>query len=178
MSGCRRLRLVCCTTAPDNEKLAAIGRLSAIVAAHNLDWDRALANGNGAALTEQQMSHIYAEGYSRGHADGVQQTRPARDWTPAAGTSSEIGDDAERLEAILKAAAQCHDAGLLSEWEVGFSNDMRDRFETYGNRMYVTNASGQRLTGSKQKCIAQEYYRLSSLAWCNVSGKGEGYVFV
>ena len=132
------LRLVCCETAPDGERLAAVNRLSAVVTAHDVDWDQALANGNAPALTEQQMSKIYNEGYSRGHADGVQQARPARDWTPGAGTSSQVGDDVERLEAILRGAAESRDANLLTAWEIDFLNDMRDRFTTYGNRMYVS----------------------------------------
>jgi hypothetical protein len=124
-----KLLRVACSTGPDGEKLAAVGRLSAIAAAHDLDWDLALANGNGATLTEEQMHRIYSEGYQRGLADGHQEARPERDWTPAAGISAEVGpDDAERLEAILNAAAQSRDAGLLSDWEVQFSNDMRERF--------------------------------------------------
>jgi hypothetical protein len=113
------LRLACCETAPDGEKLAALNRLSATVAAHDLDWDQALVNGgNGSALTEEQMRRIYDEGYQRGHADGQQAARPARDWTPADNTKAEVGSDAQRLETILNAAAQSRDAGLLSDWEV------------------------------------------------------------
>jgi hypothetical protein len=40
------LRLICCETAPDGERLAAASRLSATVTAHNLDWDLAFTNGN------------------------------------------------------------------------------------------------------------------------------------
>jgi hypothetical protein len=133
-----KLLRLACSTGPDGEKLAAIGRLSAIVIAHNVDWDRALANGNSATLTEEAASKIYWEGHARGVAETEQRLQSQRDWTPAAGTSSEIGDDAERLEAILQAATESRDAGLLTDWEINFSNDMRDRFETYGNRMYVS----------------------------------------
>ena len=100
-----KLLRLACSTGPASEKLAAIGRISAIAAAQDIDWDQALANGSRPeALTEEQMSRIYSEGYARGHADGVQQARPARDWTPTAGTSSAVGTDADRLELILTAA--------------------------------------------------------------------------
>jgi hypothetical protein len=133
-----KLLRLACSTGPDGEKLAAIGRVSAIVAANSVDWDAVLANGNGSALTEEAMSRIYSEGYERGHRDGQQQARPARDWTPAGDTKAEAGADAERIELILNAAAESRDAGLLSDWEITFSNDMRERFERYGSRMYIS----------------------------------------
>jgi hypothetical protein len=48
------LRLACCPTAPDGERLAAVTRLSAIAAAHDIDWDSTLnghasPSGNSAA---------------------------------------------------------------------------------------------------------------------------------
>jgi hypothetical protein len=46
------LRLECCDTAPDGERLAAVNRLSATVAAHEVDWDHALTNGSS---TRNQM---------------------------------------------------------------------------------------------------------------------------
>ena len=126
------------TSLHDGERLAAAARFTAILEAHDIHPSQVLANGNGPALTEEQMSRIYNEGYSRGHADGVQQARPARDWTPASDTKAAVGDDAKRLETILEASAQSRDAELLSEWEVEFSNDMRERFEKYDDHMYVS----------------------------------------
>jgi hypothetical protein len=49
-----------------------------------------------------------------------------------------VGDDAERLEAILVAASKAETGGLLSSWEIAFSNNMRERFKAYGNRTYVS----------------------------------------
>jgi hypothetical protein len=123
------------TSSHDGEVLAAANRLNAIVTAHDVDWNQALANGSSPALTEAQMRRIYDEGYSRGHADGQQTARPERDWTPAGG-SAEVGSDAERLRVILEAATAA--AGLLSDWEQTFSADMRERFERFGARMYVS----------------------------------------
>jgi hypothetical protein len=151
------LRLACCETAPDGERLAAVGRLSAIVEAQDIDWDRAFANGGGPALTEAQMSKIYAEGYSRGHADGMQEARPARDWTPAADTSSEAGDDANRLKTILEAAAESAAAGLLSEWEVEFSTSVRERFQIYGARLYVSEKMWTSLDRLETKLRRQDF---------------------
>ena len=95
------LRLICCETAPDGEKLAAVSRLSAIVAAHELDWDRALANGNAPALNEEQ--HRGSTGKARrGYAETEQRLRPHATGRPAVGRQP-VGDDAERLEAILRA---------------------------------------------------------------------------
>jgi hypothetical protein len=84
------------------------------------------------------MSRIYNEGYRRGFGDGQQQTRPERDWTPANGSSAEVGSDVERLELILNAAAEARDGGLLSEWEITFSDSMRTRLERFGQRMFVS----------------------------------------
>jgi hypothetical protein len=132
-----KLLHLACSTGPDGEKLAALNRLSATAAAHDLDWNRVLANSGGPALTEEQMRRIYDEGYHRGHADGQQTARPERDWTPSGG-SAEVGPDSERLRIILEAARQSAEAGLLSEWEEAFSTDMLERFKKYGNRMYVS----------------------------------------
>ena len=152
-----KLLRLACSTGPDGEKLAAIGRLSATVAAHDLDWDRALANGSGTSLDEQQASKIYWEGHARGVAETEQRQRPQRDWTPAADTKAEAGADAERLETILAAAAGSRDAGLLSEWEVSFSNDMRDRLEKYGSRMYVSEKQWASLDRLETKLRRQDF---------------------
>jgi hypothetical protein len=133
-----KLLRLACSTGPDGEKLAAIGRVSAIAQAHNLDWDRVLANGHDAGLTEEQLSKVYWEGHARGVSETEQRLRPQRDWTPTVGSSAEVGEDAKRLEAILAAAAQAKESGLLSDWEVQFSDDMRDRFNRFGGHMYVS----------------------------------------
>jgi hypothetical protein len=124
------------TSPHDGERLAAAACFNAILEAHDIHPSQVL-NGSGPALTEEAMQRIYREGYQRGLADGQQQVRPQRDWTPSGG-SAEVGADAERLAAILEAAAESRDAGLLSEWETQFSNDMRERFERYGERMYIS----------------------------------------
>ena len=153
----KMLRLVCDRAATDGEKLAALNRLSAIVVAQDLDWDRVFANGNGSALTEAQMERIYSEGYSRGHADGLQEASPVRDWTPTGGTSSEAGDDTARLMAILRAAEQSMDAGLLNEWEVTFVTDMTERFNKFGSRIYVSEKQWAALDRLEAKLRRQEF---------------------
>jgi uncharacterized membrane protein YebE (DUF533 family) len=124
------------TSSHDGEVLAAVNRINALVTANAIDWDAVFANGNGAALTEKQMSRIYIEGYERGLRDGQQKARPERDWTPAG--SAEAGQDNHRLEIILEAAAAAEADGLLSEWEVDFTGSMRERIRTYGSRTYVS----------------------------------------
>jgi hypothetical protein len=141
------------TSPHDGERLAAAARFTAILEAHDIHPSQVLANGNGPALTEEQMSRIYAEGYRRGAAETEQRLRPQRDWTPADDTKAELGSDAERLEAILRAAAQSRDAGLLSDWEVSFSDDMRERFEKYGDRMYVSEKQWAALDRLETKSI-------------------------
>jgi hypothetical protein len=126
------------TSPHDGERLAAAARFTAILDAHDIHPSQVLANGSSATLNEEQASRIYWEGHARGCAETEQRLRPARDWTPAGDTKAAVGDDIERLETILKAAAQSRDAGLLFHWEVSFSDDMRDRFEKYGSRIYIS----------------------------------------
>jgi hypothetical protein len=133
-----KLLRVICDRSVDGETLAAAGRLSAIAAAHDLDWDRAL---NGGGPTRGQMQELYSAGYERGVAHTRQELRPERDWTPSGG-SAEAGTDAERLRTILGAAAQSRDAGLLTDWEVTFTNDMRERFERFGKTIYISESNG------------------------------------
>jgi hypothetical protein len=127
------LRLACCETAPDGERLAALNRLSATVAAHDVDWDAALSGFN-----EEQLRRVFDEGYQRGHADGRQQAHPARDWTPAAGTSAEAGSDAKRIWAIVEASERAIGLSLLSDWEITFLKGIAERFSKYRARMYVS----------------------------------------
>jgi hypothetical protein len=128
-----KLLRVACSTGPDGEKLAAVSRLSAIAAAHDVDWDRAF---NGAEIPREDMQRIFDAGYTQGAADKEQELRPARDWT--AGSSAEVGNDADRLRVILEAAAKAAQGGLLSDWEQTFSADMLERFRRFGSRMYVS----------------------------------------
>jgi hypothetical protein len=130
------LRLIC-DRSQDGETLAAASRLSAIAAAHDLDWDRALANGGDSTLDQEAASRLYSEGHARGVAETEQRLRPQRDWTPANGTSAEAGSDAERVQRILDAAAQ--NGSLLTEWESNWSDSVRERFEQYGTRLYVSD---------------------------------------
>jgi hypothetical protein len=131
----KAMRLALDPAATDGEKLAAITAVSAMALAAGVDWDQVLANGKGGpALTEDQLNRVYTEGFNRGLAEGQQQAMPAADSKKAATT---LGSDAQRLAKILDAAAKSRDAGLLSAWEVQFSDDMRDRFESWGSRMYV-----------------------------------------
>ena len=80
-----KLLRLACSTGPDGEKLAALNRLAAIAVAHDLDWDRVLANGKAPDLTEAQLQRVYDAGYERGFEDGQQENVPERpDWSPAA----------------------------------------------------------------------------------------------
>jgi hypothetical protein len=145
------------TSPHDGERLAAATRFGAILAANDIHPSQVLANGSGPALTEEQMSRIYNEGYQRGHADGQQAARPERDWTPAGG-SVEAGADAERLRVILEAVAKSVEAGLLlSDWEQTFSADMLERFKQYGNRMYVSKKQWASLDRLETKLRRQDY---------------------
>jgi hypothetical protein len=150
------LRLLC-GGGPDGEVLAAANRISATVASHDVDWDQALANGSGSALTEAQMHRIYSEGYQRGHADGQQATRPARDWTPADNTKAAAGEDAGRIRTILEAAGKSAADGLLTEWEVTFSESIRERFRQYGSRMYVSEKQWSALDRLEEKLRRQDF---------------------
>jgi hypothetical protein len=123
------LRLACCETAPDGERLAAINRLSATAAAHDLDWDQ--APGNGHSLSRDQMQSLFDAGYERGLADGRAETQP--EWSSV---SDPRGHD--RLANILKAAARAAESGALSTWETEFTESVLSRFLRYGKRLRVT----------------------------------------
>jgi hypothetical protein len=142
----------------DTEKLAAAGRFAAILEAHNIHVSQVFdGSGSGPVLTEEQMRQIYDEGYQRGHADGVQEARPACDWTPADNTKAEVGDDAARLQTILDAAAKSRDDDLLSEWEVQFSDDMRERFAKHRDRLYISERQWSALDRLETKLRRQDY---------------------
>ena len=127
------------TSPHEGERLAAAARFAAILEANGIHPSQVLANGSSdPALTEEAMSRIYWEGHARGVAETEQRLRPARDWTPAAGTKAEVGSDVNRLLAILEAANLASQAGWLSVWEQIFSSDMLDRYKRYGSRMYVS----------------------------------------
>jgi hypothetical protein len=146
------------TSPHDGERLAAATRFSALIEAHGVHPSQVLANGNaGTALTEEQMRQIYDEGYQRGHADGQQAARPGRDWTPAGGASAEAGSDAERIRVILDAAERSANDGLLSDWEVTFSESIRDRFRKYGRKMYVSEKQWESLDRLETKLRCQGY---------------------
>jgi hypothetical protein len=146
------------TSSHDGEVLAAANRLNAVVAANHIDWDAALTNGNGAALTEEQMSRIYSEGYERGRRDGQQKVRPERDWTPAGNTSAEAGQDSHRLEMILETAASAEADGLLSTWEVDCAGSMRERFRTYGSRIFVSEKQWNSIDRLEEKLTRHGYF--------------------
>jgi hypothetical protein len=153
----KMLRLACDSGATDGEKLAAIGRLSTIAAAHDVDWDQALTNGNASGLNEEAASRIYWEGHARGCAETEQRLRPERDWTSTENTSSPVGEAADRLQIILDAAAKSRDAGLLSDWEATFSSDMEERFKCYERRLYVSERQWQSLDQLEAKLKRQSF---------------------
>jgi hypothetical protein len=122
------LRLACCETAPDGERLAAVTRLSATAAAHDICWDRALS---GSGPTRDQMQELFDAGYERGLADGRAETQP--EWSAVADPKSH-----ERVAEILKAAVKAAEVGALNEWEMNFSRSVRERFLRYGRRLHVS----------------------------------------
>jgi hypothetical protein len=146
------------TSSHDGEVLAAANRLNAIVAANDIDWDQVLANGDGTALTERQMSRIYDEAFERGFREGRQQVRPERDWTPADNTSAEAGQDSHRLEVILEAAFRAVDDGMLSQWEAEFTGSMRERVRKWGSRVFVSEKQWKSVDRLEEKLTSQGYF--------------------
>lgn len=142
------LRLACDRAATDGEKVSAIGKLSAIALANNVDWDTAL---NGKEISRDDMQRIFDAGYERGAADTRQELKPARDWTPTAGTSAAVGHDFARLRAILDAAATADDNGDLTDWESTFTTDMTKRAKQYGVSTYVSGKQWESLDRLAQK---------------------------
>ena len=147
-----KLLRLACSTGPDGEKLAAIGRLSATAEAYDIDWDHAL---NGSEIPREDMQQIFDAGYRQGAADKQQELRPERDWTSI--TSSPVGEGADRLKKILDGAAESRDAGLLSDWEGTFSGDMQARFERYGRRLFVSERQWQSLDRLEAKLRRQGF---------------------
>jgi hypothetical protein len=146
------------TSPHDGERLAAAARFCALLEAHDIHASQVLTNGNAdPALTEAQMHRIYTEGYQRGHADGRQAARPQRDWTPADDTKAAVGEDTERIRTILEAAEKSAADGLLSEWEVTFSESIRERFRQYGSHMYVSEKQWASLDRLEEKLRRQDF---------------------
>jgi hypothetical protein len=151
-----KLLRLACSTGPDGEKLAALSRLTAIAAAHDLDWDRVFAGGNGADLSEAQMQRIYEAGYERGLA-GQQGSAPAQpDWSAAAPAPQSL----EYLERGLSAAWQADAGGQLNDFEETFSRSIRQRIARYGSRSRISE---------KQWCcierLAEGLERAGYLEW-------------
>ena len=120
----------------DGEKLAAADRLFAFVAAHDLDWERALA---GTGPTREQMQELFNAGLQRGLELGRAEKAGNGDWA-AAGQSrtDEIGDRESELQQILNAAARSKADGLLSGWFANFADDMQERLDRWDRRTFVT----------------------------------------
>jgi hypothetical protein len=144
------------TSSHEGEVLAAANRINAIVTAHDLDWSVLLANGSGPPLTEEAMTKIYTDGYQRGHADGLQEARPARDWTPAGDTKAEAGADIDRVLAILDAAAESEAAGLLGEFETEFTQSLRDRVG-HGGQAFISTKQWAVLDRLEKKLTRQGF---------------------
>jgi hypothetical protein len=132
-----KLLRVACSNGPDGEKLAALNRLSALAAAHDVDWDTALSGANGRDLTREQMTEIYEAGVRA----GVQLERNAKggDWAKAGHSrADEVGEREPELRQILSAAAQSRADGLLDGWFSDFSRDMQERVDRWGDRTRVS----------------------------------------
>ncbi|MGH6895757.1 MAG: hypothetical protein ACREJ5_04320 [Geminicoccaceae bacterium] len=147
------LRLACCETAPDGERLAALSRLSALVAAHDLDWDAALGS-----LTREQLHEVYSAGITV----GVEMERAARtsggDWAPAGRSrADEAGGRAQELRVILAAAAQSRADGLLDGWFGDFSLDMSERFDRWGAQTFVSERQWELIDRLRSILERQDY---------------------
>ena len=134
------LRLAVDRAATDGEKLAAVERLAAVVAAHDLDFDRVLNGGGDPSLTEKEKTAIYNDGFARGEKEGFARgcAERAPDASSAAPTTKTVGDNSDRLREILAAAEEAAEAGYLSAFEREFTSDMRERFMSWGRQMYVS----------------------------------------
>jgi hypothetical protein len=132
-----KLLRLACSNGPDGEKLAALGRLAALAAAHDVDWDAALANGGLPALTREQLQEVFDAGYERGLSDGRAEVQP-RDWTLAGGTSTAAGHDIWRVKKILEAAQTAQRFCALNDFEQQFTSSIRSRVMKYGSRTYFS----------------------------------------
>jgi hypothetical protein len=136
------LRLATNSGATDGEALAALGRLSAIAIAQNLDWDRIIINGSGGPeLTEEQLTRVYTEGFNRGLAEGQQQAAAQAPSEPNNRTA--LGAEAQRVERILAAAKIAEQRGILGSLGrvdlADFCESLRDRIHTWGSRTYISD---------------------------------------
>jgi hypothetical protein len=131
-----KLLRVICSTGSDGEKLAAADRLSAFVAANDIDWDRAL-RGSGPA--REQMQELYNAGLQRGLELGRAEKAGNGDWAPAGQSrADEVGDRESELQLILNTAARSKVDGLLSGWYANFADDMQERLDRWDRRTFVT----------------------------------------
>jgi hypothetical protein len=145
------------STGPDPEKLAALGRLSAIVAAHDVDWDAAL-NGSALALSREQMMEIFEAGVRRGIEIEQANKDNRGDWATARySRSDEVGERAGELEVILDAAARSRSDGLLFGWYATFSSDMESRFADWGTRTRVSERQWEFLNKLRSILERQDY---------------------
>jgi hypothetical protein len=145
-----KLLRVICDRSLDGETLAAADRLSAIVAAHDLDWDRAL-NGAGPELTREHLQQVYQAGVEEG-VRLAREARGQRDWAPAGQSrTDEAGERADELEALLDAAERAEAAGYLDTWFREFTNDMRARYERWGVSTFVSERQWECLNRLRAK---------------------------
>jgi hypothetical protein len=152
-----KLLRLACSTGPDGEKLAALNRLAAIAAAHDVGWGRALANGKAPDLTEAQLQRVYDAGYERGFEDGQQEIAPERpDWAPAAPAPRSL----EYVEKVLEATWQADKGGQLNDFEETFSQSIRERVARYGSRTRLS----ERQWGCIER-LAEGLERAGYLVW-------------
>ena len=141
------LRLACDHGATEGEKLAAIGRLSAFVAAHDLDWDEAFAGNPD--LTREQLQQVYQAGVEAGvQAERAASANGATDWRPAGQPrTDEVGQPRAGAEAILEAARQAIEDGQLDGWWRDFAQDTHTRYRRWGSLTFVSRNSGPAWSG-------------------------------
>jgi hypothetical protein len=146
------------SSGPDPEKLMALGRLSAIAAAADVDWDEAL-DGASPGLRREQMMEIFEAGVRRGiEIEQANKGNSGGDWATA-GTSraDEVGERAGEPEVILDAAARSRSDGLLSGWYATFSSDMENRFANWGTCTRVSERQWEFLNKLRSILERQDY---------------------
>jgi hypothetical protein len=124
----------------DGEVLVAARKAHALLVSNDWTWPQLLANGSASALTEEQMTRIYAAGLQKGEALGYQRgmTDAQVMSTPVEGASITIADDLEWVTRILNAAEQARAHDHLDDFEQDFSASMLAKVERFGKTTFVS----------------------------------------
>jgi hypothetical protein len=136
-----KLLRLACSTGPDGEKLAAVNRIAALVAAHDLDWDQILAANGAQPLAQDQLQKVYDAGYERGDSFGYQRgfaqgQRAAHPQPPDWASVPPQTHSYEYLEPVITAARSA--PFILNDFETQFVESLHGRIRKYGPRTFVS----------------------------------------